>query len=116
MASNADDQQLSVSGDFNLKRYCQQVQITITEEPATNRLQFRSPTEPRSGVLMGERSTGDRRTFPKIRIDGYRGPAEVVVSCVEHAPSTGANTYRPHPHKIRSMYAILSSISISIFS
>ena len=109
MASNADDQHLGVIADFDLMKHCppppskQKVKIRITEEPASNRLRFRFATEPRSGVLMGERSTDGKKTFPTIRIDGYKGPAEVVVSCVEHAPSTGTNTYRPHPHKIRSM-------------
>ena len=76
------------------------VQVEIIEQPAANRLRFRYAVEGRgAGALLGQRSTGDNRTFPTIKIHGYKGPAVVVVSCIEHKPnSTGI--YRTHPHKI----------------
>jgi len=78
------------------------VQVEIIEQPAANRLRFRYAVEGRgAGALLGQRSTGDNRTFPTIKIHGYKGPAVVVVSCIEHKPVPNSNgIYRTHPHKI----------------
>merc|ERR1711963_1228961 len=59
--------------------------VRILEQPASHKLRFRYKCEGRgAGALQGERSTPEKKTFPKIQIVGYKGPAVVVVSCVTH--------------------------------
>ena len=59
--------------------------IRIIEQPKSNSLRFRYQCEGRgAGALQGERSSPEKKTFPKIQIVGYKGPAVVVVSCVTH--------------------------------
>merc|ERR1712073_252838 len=41
---------------------------------------------------------GDKKTFPKIQIVGYKGPAVVVVSCVTH----DSDVPKTHPHNLVS--------------
>ena len=70
--------------------------VKIVEQPAENKLRFRYECEGRSaGALHGVNYTADNKTFPTIQIIGYKGPAVVVVSCVEDKPP-----YRTHPHNL----------------
>merc|ERR1719195_1088750 len=74
--------------------------VRILEQPASHKLRFRYKCEGRgAGALQGERSCSDKKTFPKIQICGYRGPAVVVVSCVTHDSEAGPKT---HPHNLVS--------------
>nr|XP_012232007.1 PREDICTED: embryonic polarity protein dorsal [Linepithema humile]XP_012232008.1 PREDICTED: embryonic polarity protein dorsal [Linepithema humile] len=70
--------------------------VEILEQPASKALRFRYECEGRSaGSIPGVNSTPENKTFPSIRIVGYKGRAMVVVSCVtKDAP------YRPHPHNL----------------
>jgi len=74
----------------------QRVSLEIVEQPACNRIRFRYECEGRSQSLQGISTTRDNRTYPKIRINGYKGHgAKVVVSCVEEKPP-----FRCHPHNL----------------
>ena len=55
-----------------------------------------------AGALQGERSTADKKTFPRVQICGYRGPAVVVVSCVTAEAGETAPPPRTHPHNLVS--------------
>ena len=86
------------------------VRVEIIEQPAPNKLRFRYAVEGRgAGALLGQRSTGDNRTFPTIRIHGYKGLAVVVVSCIEHKPIS-PGVYRTHPHKIGKKLNLFAQI------
>lgn len=78
--------------------------VKIAEQPAENRVRFRFPIEGRSaGSIAGVSSTAENKTFPTIEIVGYKGPAKVVVSCVEdkfYTELNGYKTYRAHPHNL----------------
>ncbi|XP_015118252.1 embryonic polarity protein dorsal isoform X1 [Diachasma alloeum] len=68
----------------------------IVEQPAGKALRFRYECEGRSaGSIPGVNSMPENKTFPTIRIVGYKGRAVVVVSCVTMDPP-----YRPHPHNL----------------
>ncbi|GJQ77541.1 hypothetical protein Trydic_g20930 [Trypoxylus dichotomus] len=68
----------------------------IVEQPAQKQLRFRYPCEGRSaGSIPGVGSTPENKTYPTIKITGYKGKAIVVVSCV-----TKDEPYRPHPHHL----------------
>jgi len=73
--------------------------MEIVEQPASNSLRFRYRCEGRSaGTLHGVSTTGrysEIKTFPKVKIHGFQGPARVAVSCVE-----ADLPYRCHPHNI----------------
>lgn len=73
--------------------------VEILEQPKSNSLRFRYQCEGRgAGALQGARSTPDQKTFPKIQVHGYKGPAVVVVSCVTHDTSPP----KAHPHNLVS--------------
>merc|ERR1712110_621884 len=73
--------------------------VRILEQPASHKLGFRYKCEGRgAGALQGERSSPDKKTFPKIQIVGYKGPAVVVVSCVTH----DSEVPKTHPHNLVS--------------
>jgi Rel/ankyrin family protein len=73
--------------------------VEILEQPASHKLRFRYECEGRgAGALQGATSTTERKTFPKIRIVGYNGPAVVVVSCVTH----DSDKPKAHPHMLVS--------------
>merc|ERR1719410_335709 len=73
--------------------------VRILEQPASHKLRFRYKCEGRgAGALQGERSSPDKKTFPKIQIVGYKGPAVVVVSCVTH----DSEVPKTHPHNLVS--------------
>ncbi|XP_011647339.1 embryonic polarity protein dorsal isoform X1 [Pogonomyrmex barbatus] len=73
-----------------------QPHVEILEQPASKALRFRYECEGRSaGSIPGVNSTPENKTFPSIRIVGYKGRAMVVVSCV-----TKDSPYRPHPHNL----------------
>merc|ERR1711963_663419 len=73
--------------------------VRILEQPASHKLRFRYKCEGRgAGALQGERSTPEKKTFPKIQIVGYKGPAVVVVSCVTH----DSDVPKTHPHNLVS--------------
>merc|ERR1719150_2621589 len=77
----------------------QKPSVRIVEQPASHKLRFRYKCEGRgAGALQGERSTADKKTFPKIQICGYKGPAVVVVSCVTH----DSEVPKTHPHNLVS--------------
>ncbi|XP_076629054.1 dorsal isoform X2 [Colletes latitarsis] len=70
--------------------------VEIIEQPASKALRFRYECEGRSaGSIPGVNSTPENKTFPSIRIVGYKGRAVVVVSCV-----TKDQPHRPHPHNL----------------
>ncbi|XP_008556434.1 embryonic polarity protein dorsal isoform X3 [Microplitis demolitor] len=70
--------------------------VEIVEQPASKALRFRYECEGRSaGSIPGVNSSPENKTFPSIRIVGYKGRAVVVVSCVTKDPP-----YRPHPHNL----------------
>lgn len=76
-----------------------QPSVVILEQPASHKLRFRYECEGRgAGALQGASSSTDRKTFPKIQIVGYTGPAVVVVSCVTH----DSDTPKAHPHMLVS--------------
>merc|ERR1711988_843550 len=73
--------------------------VKILEQPASHKLRFRYKCEGRgAGALQGERSSPEKKTFPKIQIVGYKGPAVVVVSCVTH----DSDVPKTHPHNLVS--------------
>jgi len=73
--------------------------VRILEQPASHKLRFRYQCEGRgAGALQGQNSTPDKKTFPKIQIVGYKGPAVVVVSCVTH----DSDPPKAHPHNLVS--------------
>ncbi|XP_043189654.1 putative transcription factor p65 homolog [Amphibalanus amphitrite] len=73
-----------------------QAKVVITEQPASKALRFRYECEGRSaGSIPGAHSTADSKTFPSVKVVGYRGPAVVVVSCVTKDPP-----HWPHPHNL----------------
>merc|ERR1711988_1021318 len=73
--------------------------LKILEQPKSNTLRFRYQCEGRgAGALQGERSSPEKKTFPKIQIVGYKGPAVVVVSCVTH----DSDVPKTHPHNLVS--------------
>ena len=73
--------------------------VRILEQPASHKLRFRYKCEGRgAGALQGERSSPEKKTFPKIQIVGYKGPAVVVVSCVTH----DSEVPKTHPHNLVS--------------
>ena len=49
-------------------------------------------------LVQGANSTPELKTYPKIKIEGYKGPAVIVVSCVERK----GETPRAHPHNLVS--------------
>merc|ERR1711892_250657 len=73
--------------------------VRVQEQPASHKLRFRYQCEGRgAGALQGQFSTSDKKTFPKIQILGYKGPAVVVVSCVTH----DSDPPKAHPHNLVS--------------
>ena len=57
------------------------------EQPAENKHRFRYKSEGRAtGTLLGENATDDIKTYPKIKILGYQGPAHAYLSCVDEKP------------------------------
>ncbi|XP_043491218.1 embryonic polarity protein dorsal-like isoform X3 [Polistes fuscatus] len=78
------------------RKHMAQPYVEIVEQPASKSLRFRYECEGRSaGSIPGINSTPENKTFPTIRIVGYKGRAVVVVSCV-----TKDLPYRPHPHNL----------------
>ena len=77
----------------------QKPSVRILEQPASHKLRFRYQCEGRgTGTLQGQFSTADKKTFPKIQILGYKGPAVVVVSCTTH----DTDQPRAHPNNLVS--------------
>merc|ERR1711868_113822 len=73
--------------------------VRILEQPASHKLRFRYKCEGRgAGALQGERSTTEKKSFPKIQIVNYTGPGVVVVSCVTH----DSDIPKTHPHNLVS--------------
>lgn len=57
--------------------------VEIIEQPAERSYRFRYESENRnSGSVVGERSTHNNPTYPKIRINNYTGPITLFISCV----------------------------------
>ena len=77
----------------------QKPSVHIVEQPASHKLRFRYQCEGRgAGALQGQFSTSEKKIFPKIQIQGYKGPAVVVVSCVTY----DNDLPRAHPHNLVS--------------
>uniref|UniRef100_A0A182F167 Uncharacterized protein n=1 Tax=Anopheles albimanus TaxID=7167 RepID=A0A182F167_ANOAL len=71
--------------------------VEITEQPHPKAIRFRYLCEGRSaGSIPGVNTTADNKTFPTIRVQGYRGRAVVVVSCV----TVDGPAHKPHPHNL----------------
>ena len=74
-------------------------------------MRFRYGTEGRNaGALQGTNSTDSNRTHPTFRIHGATCPAIVIVSCIEHQP-TSNGLYRTHPHKLGNIHFYFRSLS-----
>ena len=58
----------------------------ILKQPASCKVRFLGfcMEGARNRTIKGQYSTPAEKTFPKIQIFGYNGPAVVVVSCVTH--------------------------------
>ncbi|XP_066599744.1 embryonic polarity protein dorsal-like [Prorops nasuta] len=70
--------------------------VEIVEQPAGKAVRFRYECEGRSaGSIPGVNSSPEHRTYPTIKVVGYKGRAVVIVSCVTKDPP-----YRPHPHNL----------------
>jgi len=83
-------------GNPQMNPITEQPHVEILEQPIPNKLRFRYEVEGRSaGALQGISSTAQSKTYPRIKIHGYQGPAVVVVSCVEEEPP-----HRTHPHNL----------------
>ncbi|XP_070576755.1 putative transcription factor p65 homolog isoform X2 [Ptychodera flava] len=68
----------------------------IIEQCKSRGQRFRYVCEGRSaGSLAGENSTQEKKTYPTIKIQNYRGEAMVVVSLV-----TKEDPPKPHPHSL----------------
>ena len=68
--------------------------VEIVEQPARNGTRFRYECEGKyKNNIHGV--SGDRNSFPTIRVVNHDGPGCVLVSCVTANPP-----YRPHPHKL----------------
>ncbi|KAL0831638.1 hypothetical protein ABMA28_002411 [Loxostege sticticalis] len=68
----------------------------IIEQPAPKSLRFRYECEGRSaGSIPGVNSVQENKTYPSIKICGYKGCMIIVVSCV-----TKEEPYKPHPHNL----------------
>jgi len=92
-------QSLNTGMDISLKSVVKKPFLKIIEQPKSNTLRFRYQCEGRgAGALQGERSSPEKKTFPKIQIVGYKGPAVVVVSCVTH----DSEVPKTHPHNLVS--------------
>lgn len=75
-----------------------QVRLEIIEQPKSRGFRFRYDCEGQShGGLPGENSERNRRqkTYPTVRLTGYRGRARVMVSLV-----TDTDPPMPHAHSI----------------
>ncbi|CAG9785863.1 unnamed protein product [Diatraea saccharalis] len=70
--------------------------VYIVEQPAAKALRFRYECEGRSaGSIPGVHSTPENKTYPTIKVSGYKGCMIIVVSCV-----TKDEPYKPHPHNL----------------
>jgi len=84
------------------------VQVRIIEQPAKNKHRFRYKSEGRAtGTLLGENSTDDVKTYPKVKIMGYQGPAHLYMSCVDEK-----SPYRIHPNKLASKGNVYDRVKI----
>ncbi|KAG8201816.1 hypothetical protein JTE90_027297 [Oedothorax gibbosus] len=70
--------------------------VEILEQPVSS-VRFRYKCEGRSaGCIKGVNSTDKQKTYPTIKVHGYQGAADVVVSCV----TKDGPPYYPHPHNL----------------
>ena len=57
----------------DLEKALKNVQVRIIEEPAENKHRFRYKSEGRAtGTLLGENSTDEIKTYPRLQIRGYQ--------------------------------------------
>ena len=69
-------------------------QIEIIKQPANSGIRFRYLSEKNhSGKLPGEDSDKYNKSYTTLKISGYNGPLQIVVSCVTNDPP-----YRQHPN------------------
>ena len=84
---------LEPNANFGSQFHYNNVKVQVVEQPTPNKHRFRYECEGRAlGALTG---VSNKKTFPTIKILGYKGPAIVVVSCV-----TDEEPYKAHPHKL----------------
>lgn len=70
--------------------------VRILEQPMSKAMRFRYECEGRNaGPIIGINSTTETKSYPRIQVVGYKGPAVVIVSCVTHE-----EPYKPHPYNI----------------
>ena len=70
--------------------------VEVVEQPAPNTLRFRYECERRSaGCIYGVNSSAEVKTYPSIKVHGYKGPAAILISCV-----TKDDPPKPHPHSV----------------
>lgn len=69
--------------------------VEITEQPGRRSARFRYATEKNKSTPL--RGTSDKNG-PKIKIRGFKGHAEVRISCVMVDLINGY--YKPHPHHL----------------
>ena len=77
------------------------------------RIEGRIGKSGKSGSIAGVNSTAENKTFPTVEIVGYKGPAKVVVSCVEdkfYTDLNGYKTYRAHPHNLVGKHCKMAKI------
>ena len=56
-----------------LEKALENVQVRILEQPAENKHRFRYKSEGRAtGTLLGENSTDETKTYPRLEIRGYQ--------------------------------------------
>jgi len=99
-----ESSQINIMQHTNQQQYGAQVQaeepwVQILEQPKSNNLRFRYECEGKgAGALQGYHSTQDIKTFPKIKVHGYKGLCTVVVSCV----TDNQDPPQAHPHNLVS--------------
>jgi len=85
--------------------------VEILEQPKSNSLRFRYECEGKgAGALQGKHSTQENKTFPKIKIHGFKGFATVVVSCVTH----NHDVPKSHPHNLVSPASVQHGCNFGI--
>jgi hypothetical protein len=67
------------------KRHVRQLtKLILKVKPSSKETRFRYECESRTaGSIKGENSTENQKTYPTIQIEGYKGPALVIVSCLD---------------------------------
>ena len=82
--------------DPQISQFLKTHYVEVVEQPAPNNHRFRYACEFRSGgCIYGVNSSAEAKTYPSIKVHGYKGPAAILVSCV-----TKDDLPKPHPHSV----------------